>query len=138
MTLVAGVSQGSVRVLEQIREALDTIHDPCSVAAQMPMGLHAMGLIREILMAEGDVEVAVRLTSPTCMMLPFFINEIESRVGGLPGVRSVHVSFDSGQEWTPDMMSDEAKLNRAHLLEERYGPQSRLISVSSSSLGTHA
>lgn len=64
------------------------------------------------------------LTSPGCMMLPYFIEEVDERVGGLPGVESVELETDGGYEWEPSMMADSAHEKRAERrreLEERYG-----------------
>ena len=84
-----------------------------------------MGLLKSIEIDAGHVTVNMRLTSPLCFMVPYFIRETEDRVGGLRGVESVTLETDTGMEWTPEMMSEEAKQRREHYLErleEHYQP----------------
>jgi metal-sulfur cluster biosynthetic enzyme len=69
------------------------------------MGLDQMGLIDAIeIGADGDVDVRMRLTSPACLMVGIFKEEIQNAVGAVPGVRHVDVSFDQGLDWTPDLI----------------------------------
>jgi metal-sulfur cluster biosynthetic enzyme len=76
-----------------------------------------MGLERDVQIAGwGDVVIAIRLTSPTCMMVGYFDVEVKRRVEDLPWVRSVQVVVDQGLDWAPSMMSDEAKEKRRESL----------------------
>ena len=52
-------------------------------------------------------------------MAPYFVDEIEDKVGGLDGVDSVAVEFDDGYTWLPSMMSDDAHERRQQVLFER-------------------
>jgi metal-sulfur cluster biosynthetic enzyme len=110
-------------LVAEIRRELDTIGDPCSVAHGTPMGLDEMGLVEAVhLDADGNVQIHLRLTSPTCMMVGYFGVEARSRIGQLPGVRSVEVTADLGLDWTPDQMSDAARTRRRELLRSRGIP----------------
>lgn len=112
-TTAAGDSVGRSELVFSIRRQLDTIEDPCSVAAGSPMGLAEMGLVEHVgVDADGNVTVRLRLTSPSCANLGLFKVEAEARIASLPGVRSVDVSADLGLDWRPDMMSEEAKVRR--------------------------
>jgi metal-sulfur cluster biosynthetic enzyme len=87
------------------------------------MGLEDMGLIERInLDDDGNVEVALRLTSPCCMNVGYFDVETRKRVSKVPGVRSVEVSTDRGLDWDPSMMSDDAKRRRRESLLRRGIP----------------
>jgi metal-sulfur cluster biosynthetic enzyme len=100
-----------------IREQINTIGDPCSVATGTPMGLTDMGLVRHVeIRPDGDVLVEMRLTSPSCYQIGYFSNEIQKLVKRLPGVRSVEVRADAGLDWSPDMMSEDAKRRRRESL----------------------
>ncbi len=110
-------------VIDEIRRALDTIGDPCSVANGTPMGLQEMGLVEDIrLDDDGNVAIRLRLTSPTCMMIGYFDVEAKRRVQQIAGVRSVEVTADRGLDWTPDLMSDAAKQRRRAALRARGIP----------------
>lgn len=100
-------------LMDEIRRVLDTIEDPCSVAASVPMGLHEMGLIKAVeIDATGNVSVDLRLTSPFCEMIAYMRNEAIARIGGLPGVKSVSVTHDTGLDWDHDMIAPEAQARR--------------------------
>ncbi|MBS1845341.1 MAG: DUF59 domain-containing protein [Actinobacteria bacterium] len=107
---------------QKIREIADEIKDPCSLATDLPLGLDEMGLIEGVEIDEdGNVAVAVRLTSPTCVMVGYFRDELRKRVLGLPGVRDLEVSFDRGLDWDPEMMSSRVRQLRAERLRVRMG-----------------
>jgi metal-sulfur cluster biosynthetic enzyme len=100
----------------RVRACLHQVKDPCSVATGHPLHLEEMGLVKtvEVDAAAGRVSVDLRLTSPTCVMVGFFVTEIERLVKeALPEITEVAVSFDHGFDWTPEMMSDEVRRARA-------------------------
>ncbi len=97
----------------EIESAINSIPDPCSVAAHSPMGLVEMGLLEKLEIDDGgEVTVRLRLTSPTCLQVGYFSHEITERVGVLEGVTSVVVTNDLGLDWTPDMIAPEAAAAR--------------------------
>lgn len=97
----------------EVRVLLDTIADPCSVAAGSPIGLSEMGLVRAVEAdADGRVTVHLRLTSPFCHMIGFFTTDATRLVGQLPGVTAVVVTADQGLDWSPTMISPAAQSRR--------------------------
>jgi metal-sulfur cluster biosynthetic enzyme len=111
---------GRASLESDIRDTINSIGDPCSVANGTPMGLTDMGLVEDIdVRVDGDVHVSLRLTSPSCYQLGYFANEITRLVGELPGIRSVDVTADAGLDWTPSMMSEDAKRRRRESLRAR-------------------
>lgn len=101
-----------------IRNALDEIHDPCSVSMSMPMGLGEMGLVKDLhISPEGHVDITLRLTSPFCEMVPFMRGEAIRRVEALDGVTAVEVRHDSGLDWDHDLMSPAAQERRRRRLD---------------------
>jgi metal-sulfur cluster biosynthetic enzyme len=52
-------------------------------------------------------------------MVGYFQVEAQRRALEVPGVRSAEVSSDSGLDWTPAMMSDDAKRRRRLALQAR-------------------
>lgn len=106
----------------RIRGCLHEIKDPCSVATGHPLHLEEMGLVKsvEVDAEAGRAVVDLRLTSPTCVMVGFFVTEIQKLVTrSLPEIHDVQVHFDRGFDWTPDMMSEEVRRARA----ARFAPQ---------------
>ncbi len=95
-----------------VRSALDSVVDPCSVAAGAPAGLAELGIVRDVaLTREADgcrVRVLLGLTDPTCMMGPAFMESAREAVLGLAGVTSVEVAFDSDSTaWSPQDMAPD-------------------------------
>ena len=103
---------------EQVREVLDQIKDPCSVATGVPMGLAEMGLVKTVRIdPDGSIDIELRLTSPFCEMISFMKNEAIAKVGALPGVSGVTVGHDSGFDWDHDLIAPEAQARRRARLD---------------------
>lgn len=103
---------------DRVREKCREVVDPCSAATGTNLNVVEMGLLKSIDIDEGHVDVQLRLTTPSCHMVPYFAEEIEDRVSSLPDVESVTLVPDHGFEWTPEMMSEDAKRRRNAVLEE--------------------
>lgn len=106
-----------------VRDRLDEIVDPCSEARGTDISIVEMGLLKRIEVADGAVHIELRITSPSCMMVGYFIEQANERVGSLPGVEEVTLETDAGLSWRDDMMSEDAKERRREhqqALEERY------------------
>jgi metal-sulfur cluster biosynthetic enzyme len=95
--------------VEEVRERLNTVIDPCSAAAGAPAGLVDMGLIRAVTVCNGadgvEVNVSVRVTHPSCMMAPIFLAQVQGL--DLEGVSAIHASLDTGFDWTEEDMTPE-------------------------------
>ena len=96
--------------MQQIREnvvnMLREIYDP-----EIPVNIYDIGLIYNIdINQAGEVEVKMTLTSPQCPVAESLPPEVEEKIGTAEGVTksTVHVVWDP--PWTPEMMSEEAKL----------------------------
>ncbi|MFB1062668.1 metal-sulfur cluster assembly factor [Natrinema sp. H-ect4] len=96
----------------RIRERLDEVVDPCSAANGTDLSIIEMGLLDGIDVDEGHVTVSMRLTSPFCMQLPYFVEEVDERVGSIDGVISVTLETDEGVDWHTGMMTEEARKRR--------------------------
>jgi metal-sulfur cluster biosynthetic enzyme len=103
---------------EAVREACRGVVDPCTAATGSNLDVVEMGLLQSVDVTDGTVTVELRLTTPACHMVPYFVEAIEDAVGSLPDVEAVTVQADRGLTWTPDMMSDEAKARRRAVLDE--------------------
>jgi metal-sulfur cluster biosynthetic enzyme len=121
-----------VTTVEAVREQLHEVIDPCSAATGSNLDIVEMGLLDSVDIDGGHVAVRMRLTTPACHMVPYFVREVEERVGDLSGVDSVELETDLGMEWTEDMMSDAARARREELFarqaakyEEKLGPPNR-------------
>jgi metal-sulfur cluster biosynthetic enzyme len=112
----------AVQIEACVRSCLRQINDPCSVATGHPLHLEEMGLVKSVDIDEqrGRAVVDLRLTSPTCVMVGYFVTEIRKLVEeAVPEIHDVEVRFDRGFDWTPQMMSEEVRRARA----SRFAPQ---------------
>lgn len=94
---------------QELRERIQSIPDPCSLATGVPLGIGEMGLIQSLVCDGGKVTVRLHITSPMCMMAAYFMREIEQRLQPVEGVASVHVEFDQSLAWKPDDIQPEAR-----------------------------
>jgi len=96
---------------ETVLARLETIADPCSVAAGARAGLVSMGLVGEVTIearsAGAHVDVTLFVTEPTCLMGAIFEAAAERELAALPGVGSVAVRTDRAHLWTPDAMTPD-------------------------------
>jgi metal-sulfur cluster biosynthetic enzyme len=109
-----------------VREQLDEIVDPCSEARGTDISIVEMGLLKRIEVEDGSVHVELRITSPSCMMVGYFIEQANERVGSLPGVEEVTLSTDAGLSWRDEMMAEEARERRREhqqALADRYAEE---------------
>lgn len=106
-----------------VRNRLDQIVDPCSEARGTDISIVEMGLLKKIKIEDGTVHIELRITSPSCMMVGYFIEQANERVGSLPGVDDVTLETDAGLSWREEMMSEDAKEQRREhqqALSDRY------------------
>lgn len=91
-------------------DQLKTVYDP-----EIPVNIVELGLIYECKATpaqEGGnrVDIRMSLTAPGCGMSDVLKRDVEQKIAGLPGVREVHVEVVFDPPWTPERMSDAAKL----------------------------
>ena len=91
---------------EKIIEALRTVFDP-----EIPVNIYDIGLVYGIdIQADGDVHIQMTLTSPMCPVAEQLPVEVEARVRAVEGVESVIVEIVWEPPWSPEKMSEAAKL----------------------------
>ncbi len=86
---------------EAIVEVLKTVEDP-----ELFLDIWFLGLIYNIAIDGADVVLDMTFTSPMCPAGPQLKHEVETKVGGVAGVKSVVVNITFQPPWEP---SDEVK-----------------------------
>lgn len=95
---------------EAVRKALHNVCDPCSIAANAPVSILDMGLVRGWTMDEdGNLVVSMALTSPSCTMGPHMMRAAEQLLAEIPGVASARVEVDPTVFWTPEEMTEAGR-----------------------------
>jgi len=101
------VSVDKVKLEERVVEALKQIYDP-----EIPVNIYDLGLIYEIRIDEkGVVEVDMTLTTPGCPVAQTFPGTVESAVREVEGVTAARVDLVWEPPWSPDNLSEAAKLD---------------------------
>jgi FeS assembly SUF system protein len=94
------------RITHDVIAALKSVHDP-----EIPADIYELGLIYQVdLEAEGLLKVEMTLTAPGCPVageMPIWVKDACETVDGVERA-DVTLTFDP--PWTPDRMSEEAKL----------------------------
>lgn len=90
----------------QVIEMLRTCYDP-----EIPVDIYELGLIYDVdVNATGVVNIRMTLTSPACPVAGSLPPEVESKVRAVSGVTEAKVEIVWDPPWTPERMSEAAKL----------------------------
>ncbi len=90
---------------EKIVEVLKTVYDP-----EIPVNIYDLGLIYRIETNDGNVEIDMTLTTPSCPMADFIVEDVRMKVEGIAGVKKLTLNLVFEPEWTHNSLSDEVKL----------------------------
>ena len=90
----------------EIVSALKTVFDP-----EIPADIYELGLIYKVdIKDDRSVDVMMTLTTPNCPAAGELPQMVENAVASVPGVGVVNVNLVWEPAWTPDRMTDEARL----------------------------
>jgi FeS assembly SUF system protein len=86
--------------------ALKTVYDP-----EIPVDIYELGLIYKVDVADNkDVTIDMTLTAPGCPVAGEMPNMVTDAIKTVKGVGEVKVNMTFDPPWTPEHMSEEAKL----------------------------
>ncbi len=89
-----------------IIEILKTVYDP-----EIPVDIYELGLIYDVAVDDNkDAAIRMTLTSPMCPVAETLPPEVEMKARGVAGVREVSLDLVWEPPWSPEMMSDAARL----------------------------
>ena len=91
---------------DSVIAAIATVYDP-----EIPVNIYELGLIYTIdLLEDGRVKVEMTLTAPACPSAQELPEQVREAVLAVPGVTDAEVEVIWEPPWTPDRMSEEARL----------------------------
>ena len=95
---------------EVVWRQLRTCYDP-----EIPVNIVDLGLVYECRIHKQDddqrhVEVRMTLTAPGCGMGDILVEDVRSKLMALPTVKAADVELVFDPPWSPEMMSEEARL----------------------------
>ena len=89
-----------------VEDALKTVHDP-----EIPVNIFDLGLIYDVdRRSNGDVYITMSLTAPGCPVAGEMPGQVAAAVAAADGVGEVLVELVWSPPWTPERMSDDARL----------------------------
>ena len=96
----------TAQVQAAVIAALQTIYDP-----EIPVNIYELGLIYGVEVSpEGRAEIRMTLTAPACPVAGALVEEVADKAGRVEGVSTSHVELVWDPPWTPDNMTEAAKL----------------------------
>ncbi|MEQ8766695.1 MAG: SUF system Fe-S cluster assembly protein [Planctomycetota bacterium] len=85
---------------------LKTVFDP-----EIPVNIYELGMIYHIdVDADSNVHVRMTLTSPNCPVAGSLPGEVQQKVQSVEGVTDAKVELVWDPPWTPELMSEAARL----------------------------
>ena len=106
ITAPAGAPEELGKLTDDIIAALKTVYDP-----EIPADIYELGLIYKVdIRDDRGVDVMMTLTTPNCPAAGELPQMVENAVASVPGVGVVNVNLVWDPAWTPDRMTDEARL----------------------------
>lgn len=82
---------------DQVKKALRTVKDP-----ELNLDLVVLGLIYDIRIDAGDVDVTMSLTSPACPVAGQILDQAREAVEKIDGVDRANVELTFSPPWTPE------------------------------------
>ena len=89
---------------DEVFEALKEVFDP-----EIPVNVVDLGLVYDLQVEDGDVDIKMTLTFAGCGMGPYIAQQAEWRVAEIEGVEDVNVELVYDPPWTPDLITEDGK-----------------------------
>jgi metal-sulfur cluster biosynthetic enzyme len=89
---------------EAVRRALRQVKDP-----ELDMNIVDLGLVYDVEVNDGDVRIAMTLTSPGCPAGPMITNDAYKVVRALEGVQDVDIEIVWEPYWTPERIDPKVR-----------------------------
>jgi len=97
---------GTGQIRDAVVQVLKTVYDP-----EIPVDIYELGLIYDVVVRDDhSVYIRMTLTSPMCPVAEVLPPEVEEKTRACPGVTDVELDLVWEPPWSPDMMSEAARL----------------------------
>jgi len=90
--------------VDGIMNALRNCYDP-----EIPVNIVDLGLVYGVAIDNDNVKVRMTLTTIGCPAHAYLMNQVQTEIEKIPGVKKAEVEIVWEPPWTPDKMSPEAK-----------------------------
>src|SRR6266480_4041403 len=90
--------------VDGVMNALRNCYDP-----EIPVNIVDLGLVYGVAIDDDSVKVRMTLTTIGCPAHAYLMNQVQTEIEKIPGVKKAEVEIVWEPPWTPDKMSPEAK-----------------------------
>lgn len=90
---------------QDVYDSLKAVYDP-----EIPVNIVDLGLVYDVQVKDNDVKVQMTLTFPGCGMGPHIAQQAEWAIQDLDGVEEVEIELTFDPPWSPDLISEEARM----------------------------
>lgn len=87
-----------------VRKTLRSVKDP-----ELNLNIIDLGLVYDIAVQDGDVDVKMTLTSPGCPAGPEIMTDAEQAVRGIDGVTNATIELVWEPYWTPERIDPRVR-----------------------------
>tara|TARA_Y100000588_G_scaffold70053_1_gene71829 strand:- start:110 stop:424 length:315 start_codon:yes stop_codon:yes gene_type:complete len=98
------MTEAAALTKDEVFEALKEVFDP-----EIPVNVVDLGLVYDLQVEDGDVDIKMTLTFAGCGMGPYIAQQAEWRVAEIEGVEDVNVELVYDPPWTPDLITEDGK-----------------------------
>ncbi|MEE8516341.1 MAG: SUF system Fe-S cluster assembly protein [Alphaproteobacteria bacterium] len=96
----------TTQLRDRVIKVMELVYDP-----EIPVNIYELGLIYDVSVNDdNNVEITMTLTSPHCPVAESMPGEVEDRARAVDGVGDVKVNLVWDPPWTPERMSEAARL----------------------------
>ena len=100
------IRESEKKLQEQIIDILKSCYDP-----EIPVNIYDLGLVYDVIVDEsGHAMIKMTLTSPACPVAVSLPEQVRVKVASIDGIAKSDVEVIWDPPWSPDLMSDEARL----------------------------
>ena len=90
---------------EQVMEVLKKIQDP-----EIQYDIWSLGLVYNIEIEGSKVKILMTFTTPMCPYGPVLMDDVRRQVSAIDGVGEVAIELTFSPAWSPEKMTEEAKI----------------------------
>jgi len=90
---------------EQVIEVLKKVQDP-----EIQYDIWSLGLVYNIEIEGSKVKILMTFTTPMCPYGPVLMDDVRRQVSAIDGVGEVMIELTFSPAWSPDKMTEEAKI----------------------------
>jgi len=91
---------------DNVIEILKTVFDP-----EIPVNIWDLGIVYNVEITENnDIIITMTMTAPNCPIPEMILDDVKASLSNLEGVNDIKINLTFDPPWSPNMMSEEAKL----------------------------